>query len=102
MPLFGVYVSKDLNEKDIKKSVLNVTLVGVLLASKEKYSQVIIRSVQGQEKIYKLGDEIPGGAAIKRIMANSVWVERDGQLESLSLPKNNLTFEPVAKPLRGE
>ena len=51
---------------------------------------------------YKIGDKIPGGAIIKRIMAGGVLAERNGALESLSLPKNDLTFEPVAKPLQEE
>lgn len=100
--LFGVYVPNDLNEDNVKKSMLNVTLVGILLGDKTEESQVIIRSAGGEENTYKIGDKIPGGALIKRIMAGGVLVERNGTLESLSLPKNDLTFEPVAKPLQEE
>lgn len=100
--LFGVYVSNDLNENSVKKSMLNVTLVGILFADKKGDSQVIISSANGEEKTYKVGDTIPGDAVIKRIMASGVLVERHGTLESLSLPKNELTFEPVAKPLQEE
>ncbi|WP_454780594.1 type II secretion system protein N [Legionella sp. WA2022007384] len=98
--LFGVYVSDNLTT--IKKSMLNVTLVGILFANQINDSQVIIRSADGEENTYKLGDTIPGGAVIKRIMASGILVERNGALESLSLPKNELIFEPVAKPLEGE
>ncbi|KTD02146.1 general secretion pathway protein GspC [Fluoribacter gormanii] len=98
--LFGVYVSDNLST--IKKSMLNVTLVGILFANQINDSQVIIRSADGEENTYKLGDTIPGGAVIKRIMASGILVERNGALESLSLPKNELIFEPVAKPLEGE
>lgn len=98
--LFGVYVSNNLST--VKKSMLNVTLVGILFANKINDSQVIIRSADGEENTYKLGDTIPGGAVIKRIMSSGVLVERNGNLESLSLPKNELIFEPVAKPLEGE
>lgn len=101
-PLFGVYVSNDLNEDNVKKSMLNVTLVGVLLANKKEDSQVIIRTANGEEKTYKIGDKVPGGALIKRIMAGGILVEHNGTLESLSLPKNDLIFEPVAKPLQEE
>jgi general secretion pathway protein C len=100
--LFGVYVPNDLNEKSVKKSMLNVTLVGILLADKANESQVIIRFSNGYEKTYKIGDSIPGEAIIKRIMAHGILVEHQGVLESLSLPKNELTFEPVAKPLNEE
>lgn len=97
--LFGVYVSNDLSGDNVKKSMLNVTLVGILLGDKIEDSQVIIRSSSGVEKTYSINDKIPGGALIKRIMAGVVLVERNGAIESLSLPKNELTFEPVAKPL---
>ncbi|KTC88483.1 type II secretion system protein N [Legionella cincinnatiensis] len=95
--LFGVYVSNNLSS--IKKSMLNVTLVGILFANKINDSQVIIRSANGDEKTYKIGDTVPGGAVIKRIMATGILVDRRGTLESLSLPKNELLFEPTAKPL---
>ncbi|KGP64134.1 general secretion pathway protein GspC [Legionella norrlandica] len=100
--LFGVYVPADLNEDNVKESLLNVTLVGILFADKMEESQVIIRSASGEEKTYNIGDKIPGGAIIKRIMPSGVLVERNGTLESLSLPKNDLTFEPIAKPLKEE
>lgn len=98
--LFGVYVPNDLNETSVKKSMLNVTLVGILFADNMHESQVIIGSANGEEKTYRLADTIPGDAVIKRITANGVLVERHGNLESLSLPKNALAFEPVAKPLK--
>jgi general secretion pathway protein C len=101
-PLFGVYVPNNLNETSVKKSMLNVTVMGILFANKIGDSQVIIRSASGDEKTYKSGDKIPGGAVIKRIMASGILVEREGALESLSLTKSELIFEPVAKPMKGE
>lgn len=98
--LFGEYVPNDLNA--VKKSMLNVTLVGILLGGSKEQSQVIIGSAGGDELNYKVGDTIPGGAIIKKITADGVLVERNGTLESLSLPKNDLTFEPLAKPLKEE
>jgi len=98
--LFGVYVPNDLNS--VKKSMLDLILVGILYADKIEESQVILRSASGVEQNYKLGDTIPGDAVIKRITSGGVLVERNGILESLSLPKNELTFEPVAKPLEEE
>ena len=100
--LFGEYVPENLNEDNVKKSGLNVALVGILLGDKPEDSQVILRSVDGEEKTYKVTDKIPGEAVIKRIMAGGILVERNGTLESLSLPKNDLIFEPVAKPLKEE
>jgi len=100
--LFGVYVPNDLTGDNVKKSMLNITLVGILLGNNVENSQVIIRSANGEEKNYKVNDKIPGGALVKKIMAGGILVEHNGSLESVSLPKNELIFEPVAKPLRNE
>lgn len=100
--LFGIYMSDDLNDDDVKKTMLDLELLGVLLDSDIERSQVIIRSANGDEKTYKMGDKLPGGAQIKKIMASGILVERNGNLERLSLPKKELTFDPIAKPLTAD
>ncbi|KTD18582.1 general secretion pathway protein C [Legionella lansingensis] len=98
-PLFGAYVPTNLADAEIKQSMLDVEVVGILFSNKEENSQVIIRAGGGQEKIYMIGDTLPGGAVIKRISENGVVVLHNGVLESLSLPKNELLFDAPAKPL---
>ena len=100
--LFGVYVSNDMNSDNVKKSMLNISLVGILLGNTSKNSQVIIRAANGEEKNYRVDEKIPGGASVKKIMAGGIIVEHNGSLESVSLPKTELIFEPAAKPLRNE
>lgn len=100
--LFGVYVPNDLNSDNVKKSMLNITLVGILLGNTSENSQVIIRLADGEEKNFKVNDKIPGGALIKKIMAGGILVQHNGSLESVSLPKSELIFEPIAKPLKNE
>ena len=100
--MFGEYVPSNLNEPYVKKSMLDVSVSGVMFSDKPGESQVIIRSSNGQEKTYKVGDSLPGGVVIKRITADGVLVEHGGVLESLSLPKNDLIFEPPLKPLKEE
>jgi general secretion pathway protein C len=97
--LFGTYVPADLNADEVTESKLQLELVGILFADNKDDSQVIIRAPNGIDKTYGLGDIVPGNAIIKRIMPNGVLVEREGVLESLMLPKNELKFEPVPAPL---
>ncbi|CEK11081.1 type II secretion system protein N [Legionella hackeliae] len=99
VPLFGNYVPTNLTDADIKQSMLDVEVVGIMFDKKEEHSQVILKAGGGQEKIYSIGDSLPGGAIIKRISPNGVVVLHNGALESLSLPKNELIFEAPAKPL---
>jgi len=100
--LFGDYVPANLSEAEIKQSMLDVQVVGIMYSNKEKDSQVIIRTNNGEEKYYLVGDTLPGGAVIKQISAQGVVVLHNGSLESLSLPKNELIFDSPAKPLIGE
>ncbi|MCC5015734.1 MULTISPECIES: type II secretion system protein N [unclassified Legionella] len=97
--LFGDYVPTNLADADIKQSMLDAEVVGVMFATKEEESQVIIRAGGGGQKTYVVGDVLPGGAIIKRITEKGVVVLHKGVLESLSLPKNELIFEAPAKPL---
>jgi general secretion pathway protein C len=97
--LFGVYESTDLNSDDVTKSPLNVTVVGILLGNSMRDSQVIIRSEDGVEKNYSVGDALLGGATIKKIAPAGIVVLRHGRLERLSLPKNDLLFDDKPQPL---
>lgn len=97
---FGDYVPKNLSDSDVKQSMLDLTVVGIMFDNSEKASHVIIRTAGGRERTFGVGDALPGGAIIKRITSDGVLIGRNGSLERLSLQKNALTFEPPAKPLR--
>ncbi|WP_242602206.1 type II secretion system protein N [Legionella nagasakiensis] len=98
-PFFGEYVPANLNDADIKQSMLNLNVVGIIFAENEQDSKVIISTASGKEQVYHIGDSLPGGVVIKRITPQGVLVSHHGTIESLSLPKNELIFEPPAKPL---
>lgn len=95
-PFFGEYVPNDI---DVKESRLNLKVVGILFSSQERQSFIIIHTEGAGDKSFHVGDSLPGGAIIKRINPDGVLVERNGALESLSLPKNELIFEAQPKPL---
>jgi general secretion pathway protein C len=97
--LFGNYISPDMSTANVQESKLKLELVGILYSEKKEDSQVIIRSADGEEQHYKIGDKIPGNVIIKQIMADGVFVEHNGVLESLKLPENELTFEPPPKSI---
>lgn len=98
-PFFGVYIPARIDSGDIKQSYANLTLVGILFSSDEKQSQAIIRLENAVEQIFHMGDKLAGGITIKRITPEGVLFERHNALERLTLPKNELLFEPLAKPL---
>lgn len=97
---FGEYVPKNISDADVKRSMLRFTVVGIMYANHQENSHVIIRTKGGHEKSFNVGDSLPGDVIIKRITPDGVLIRHNGALESLSLPKNTLTFEAPAKPLR--
>ncbi len=96
---FGKYTPIMISVDDVKKSLLTYKVVGIMLAAHDEDSEVIIDTLSGGDQIYRVGDVLPQGTVIKRITKDGIFVERHGELESLSLPKNELIFQPPAKPL---
>jgi general secretion pathway protein C len=100
--LFGDYIPVSLDAENVRQSTLNLIIVGILYTAKDHDSQVILQESNGQEHFFSVGDKLPGGAVIKRITADGVLIRKNGELERLSLPKDELQFEPPAKPLVAE
>ena len=99
---FGEFVPKDLTVSNVKRSMLDMDVVGIIFAKDEKDSQVILRTATGEEKPFGVGDSLPGGAVMKRITPEGVLVNSNGELESLSFPKNELIFGKPPIPLNEE
>ncbi len=65
---------------------LPLTLRGVLAGS-----GLALISASGQaEKVYRVGDDLPGGARLRAVHEDHVLLERAGVLERLALPKEGL------------
>ena len=98
-PFYGEYVPKNLNDGDVKQSMLDLKVMGIMFDNSEVASHVIIRTAGGLEQTFNQGDKLPGGAIIKRITPEGVLMTRHGSLERLSLPTNALIFDAPAQPL---
>ncbi len=98
-PLFGEYVPSNLDAAGVRQSMLNLKVVGIVFAENENDSQVILQKENGQEHFFRVGDELPGGGVVKRITVEGVLVLRDGELERLSLPRDELNFEAPSQPM---
>ena len=99
IPLFGQYVTVMPPAAGMKPSTLSVELMGIMYANKPSESQVLIRLNNGEEHSYFIGDNLPGGAVIKRIKPDKTIILYQGSLEVLTLPKKSLQFEKPEKPL---
>ncbi len=98
-PIFGEFVPKTISDSNVKRSMLDLNIVGIIFSDKEENSEVILRTADGEEKPVGIGETISDGVVVKRITPEGVMVENQGQLESLSFPKNELLFEKQQQPL---
>ena len=97
--MFGEYLPPNLDESAIKKTMLDIELLGILFAPDINASDVILRSAGGEERNYRLEDTLPGGAVIKRILVDGIILEYQGALERLNFAKSDLRFRSLPRPL---
>ena len=100
LDLFGKYIPKQLGDANIKPSLLDVNVIGVMFSTNKKNSEVMLRFANGIERPFKNGDTIPGGAKIIHISSDGVIVNRDGTLERINLHVNKLKFDKPLKPMQ--
>lgn len=86
--LFGLYND---NFQNLPETSLALTLEGVMLDLKnDKHSYVIISSPSTPATIYKMGDQLPGGATLSKILQQQIVINDQGTVQSLSLPVDQL------------
>lgn len=102
LPFFGDYMPDHLTEADVKRSALRLSVVGIIYSPQEEESHVLVQLPDKEERVFHIGDALPGGAVLKRIQPDSIFMMRNGAIESLSLPEKGLTFDAPAKPMGEE
>ncbi len=58
--------------------------------------------MNNEQKMYKVGDELPGGAQIKKITSDGLLIWYNNRLERISLPSDELEFNAQAVPMKQE
>jgi general secretion pathway protein C len=98
--LFGVASKTPVQQAPIeaKKTHLKLTLRGVFAATNSAEALAIIADARGKEKVYRKGDTIFSGVKLYAVYPDRVILERSGNFESLSLPRNE--DEAAAKGIR--
>ncbi len=92
--LFGLY---DTNLANLPKTSLQLTLQGTESnKTGEGLVIAVIAGPDGQAKAYKIGDNLPGGAIVHKILPMKVIIEHNGNLEELDLPIPKLDIKEVA------
>jgi general secretion pathway protein C len=99
-PLFGEFIPSLKDPNAIPNTLLNLSLIGIIKASDAKNSQALISVSQQEEKLYSIGDNLPGGAKLIRILDDAILLKHDDKIEKLSLPKDPLNFDDHEPPLQ--
>ncbi len=82
---------------------LQIHLVGVIKATPEQFSRVIISESNQPGKIYGIGDTLPSsGVKIYAITSEGVVLDNGGRLEKLPLQRTPLIFQGMPKSLESE
>jgi general secretion pathway protein C len=83
---------------DAPDTTLNLTLSGILF-SDGKLAGAIIAATRGQEKSYVVGQAIDNanGATLHSVLADRVLLDRNGQLETLRLPREPSAGGPATR-----
>lgn len=72
---------------DAPETRLRLDLKGVFASTIANQALAIISSSKGKDKTYHIGDKITGGALLHAVYEDRVILKRNGQLETLRLPK---------------
>ncbi|NNM58793.1 MAG: hypothetical protein HKM04_03160 [Legionellales bacterium] len=90
--LFGQAPPSTINDQAIPLSSLNLTLTGIFYQKKPQLSRAMITNANGVPQIYKTNEHVVNDVTLYEIRPNSVILERNGQLEKLTLPGRQLQF----------
>lgn len=76
------------------KTTLLLTLRGIFLLGSADKAVAIIADSSGSEQPYRVGDKVPGGAEINKILPDRVLLARSGRLEVLELQSEGVGGVP--------
>ena len=93
------------NNKEIPITKMNLILRGALSGiENKKYASAIIQ-IANQDKLYEIGDALPGGAILNQVYSDHIVIKRGNQLEKLYFPETARDsrafqeFRPVAEDI---
>lgn len=75
---------------DAPETRLNLTLRGLYATEDPARARAIIAAPNGEERSYRVDDELPGGAELSAIYADRIILLRNGRHETLRLPREAL------------
>lgn len=81
-------------QEDAPDTDLRLELRGTVAATEEYRALAIIAEIGGAERVYFIGDAVPGGASLHAVHFDRVLLRRGGRLEALRLPRSDDAATP--------
>ena len=69
------------------QSTVPLVLTGIIAAKDPRDGLAILGPTAAASKVYAVGDNVPGGAKVHSVMTDRVFLDRNGNLEYLMLPR---------------
>ena len=99
--LFGAAPMARQDGANAPQTNIPLVLTGTIAGNDPQNGLAILGQTAQTAKVYAVGDNVPGGAKLHSVYSDRVVIDRNGQLESLALPRqvNNGNAPPPAAAL---
>ena len=85
--LFGAAPPPKQDGANAPQTSIPLVLTGTIAGNDPQNGLAILGPTAQTAKVYAVGDNVPGGAKLHSVYSDRVVIDRDGQLESLALPR---------------
>ena len=85
--LFGAAPTLKQDGANAPQTSMPLVLTGIIAGNDPQNGLAILGQSAQTAKVYAVGDGVPGGAKLHSVYNDRVVIDRDGRLESLSLPR---------------
>ncbi len=92
--LFGAPPAPKQDGANAPQTSIPLVLTGTIAANDPQNGLAIIGQTAQTAKVYAVGDSVPGGARLHSVYSDRVVIDRNGQLESLALPRQATANAP--------
>jgi general secretion pathway protein C len=92
--LFGAAPAPKQDGANAPQTNIPLVLTGTIAGNDPQNGLAILGQTAQTAKVYAVGDNVPGGAKLHSVYSDRVVIDRDGQLESLALPRQVTSTAP--------
>jgi general secretion pathway protein C len=93
--LFGVAPVAAPSDANAPQTSMPLVLTGIIAANDPQNGLAILGQTAQTAKVHAVGDTVPGGARLHSVYIDRVIIDRNGQLESLVLPRQSSSAAPA-------